>query len=159
MSGDAGLGGLDRRLQGLVASGRPAASAARSNAARHCPADRRRQRAPGEQPTSGGPGIGAGPGEVEARRAAPPRLRRGPARATLAAAARSARRWRQTPNQGGLLRTKESRRASAAPARKAASASLSGGFSARAQAGNGAGRGRRNAWISANQRESSMAEG
>jgi len=62
-----------------------------------------------------------------------------PARRTLAAAALKASRRRQTPAQGGFSRTIASRRASAAPTRKAASASLCGAFSARAQAGNAAG--------------------
>jgi hypothetical protein len=60
-------------------------------------------------------------GRGGARRAAPPRLRCG----------RRAQRWRQAPAQGGFSLTMESSRASAAPARKAASASVSGGFFAR----------------------------
>ena len=72
-------------------------------------------------------GPGSPPGRLRwsaSRKAASSSVR--PARRTFAAAALKARRWRQTPAQGGFSRTMASRRASAAPARKAASASVSG---------------------------------
>ena len=71
-------------------------------------------------------GPGSPPGRLRwnaSRKAASSSVR--PARRTLAAAALRARRWRKTPAQGGFSRTMASRRESAAPARNAASASVS----------------------------------
>ena len=125
-TGDASLGGGDRRLQRSSSDGiRKSFGGARDRGA---PLSGRsgRERAPGQQPASRRSGIGARPSEVE--RVAQRRLVFAAAGAAHAGGGgSSARRWRQAPAQGGFSRTIASSRASAAPARNPASASVSGG--------------------------------
>ena len=106
--------------------GTPKTAAAAAKDCRQCPPSERTipaRRSDAVPPAR----IGPRPGEKEGvAQGASSSVR--PARRTLAAAALIARRRRQTPAQGGFSRTIASRRPSAAPARKAASASDSGVF-------------------------------
>ena len=156
-NGEALQQAIDAAEAGAV-GGRPAPFAAARKDERHCPTERAENSRQASKCFPAGPASAPGRVRWNASRNAASSSGR-PARATLAAAALSARRRRKTPAQGGFSRTTASSWLSAAPARKAASASLSGGLSARAQAGNAAGAAAEGPEIPSESARASMPEG
>jgi len=155
MAFGARLGGVDRLLQRLVVRDPQGGG---GGVERRTPMPHRAsgQFPPGDEPPSRGAGIGPRPAQME--RVAQSRFILGAA-GVQDAGGGGAERQPMTPAQGGFSRTTASSRASAAPARNAASAPLSGAFAARAQPGNDAGGDDGRLWIPNESARSSMAKG